>query len=301
MPPFDVVRRLDPAAATALRDLVTAARTAEDHSPMDDNRLAAALEGDGAGFLAALAWSDDHRDLLGYVQAVRSTSGWDVEQIASPAAPANRQATASVLRPLLSAVVDGLAVENDGAVRLWAYRADPVTDQLAATVGMVPVRDLFQMRRPLPVGEPYELTTRTFVVGQDEAAWLRVNNRAFRGHPDQSGWTMADIVDHEAEPWFDPAGFLLLEDGGRLAGFCWTKVHADTTPPLGEIYVIGVDPDWHRQGLGRALVLAGLDHLAGEGLTTGMLYVDASNTPAVALYESMGFAVDHIDRVYSRS
>jgi len=296
VPPFDVVRRLSPRAADALRDLVAAARTADDHSPLDDGRLAAALEGDGPGFLAALAWSADQTALVGYVQALRGASGWDIEQIA---APTHRQPTASTLRPLLSAVVHALGGENDSAVRLWAYRADRTSDQLAASVGLLPVRDVHQMRRPLPVGEAFTLATRPFVVGQDEAAWLRVNNRAFAGHPDQSGWTLTDVTSHESEPWFDPAGFLLHEEDGRLAGFCWTKVHGATTPPLGEIYVIGVDPDWHRMGLGRALVLAGLDHLARQGLTVGMLYVDGTNTAAVRLYESMGFTIEHTDRVYS--
>jgi mycothiol synthase len=297
MPPFDVVRRLDARATTALRDLVAAARAADDRPPLDDGRLAAALGGGGAGFLAALAWNADRTTLVAYVQALRGSSGWDVEQIA---APTHRQPAANPLRPLLGAVVHALAAENDGAVRLWAYRADAASDRLAATVGLRPVRDVHQMRRPLPVGEPYDLATRSFVVGQDEAAWLQVNNRAFAGHPDQSGWTTADIAAHEAEPWFDPQGFLLHEEDGRLAGFCWTKVHAATSPPLGEIYVIGVDPDRHRLGLGRALVLAGLDHLARRGLTVGMLYVDGTNAKAIRLYESLGFTVEHTDRVYAR-
>ncbi|HEX2040261.1 MAG TPA: mycothiol synthase [Acidimicrobiales bacterium] len=156
------------------------------------------------------------------------------------------------------------------------------------------VRNLYRMRRPLPVDEPYELDVRPFVVGQDEEAWLDVNNRAFHWHPEQGGWGVEELRARTEEPWFDAAGFLLHEVDGRLAGFCWTKVHDDEDPPVGEIFVIAVDPDFEGRGLGRSLVLAGLDHLAAKGLTVGMLYVDESNARAVELYRSMGFTVERV-------
>jgi mycothiol synthase len=217
-----------------------------------------------------------------------------------PAGAAGSPLAEDLARRLTQATLEALAVEDGTDVRMWAYQATPADDRRAAGLGLYQARELWQMRRPLPVpgADRRALPTRPFEVGRDEAAWLAVNNRAFGWHPDQSGWTLDDLRAREQEPWFDTAGFLLHEREGRLAGFCWTKVHRDSTPPMGEIYVIAVDPDWHGQGLGRDLTLAGLDHLAGAGLGTAMLYVESTNGPAIRLYRDMGFTVHRVDRVY---
>ena len=78
------------------------------------------------------------------------------------------------------------------------------------------------------------------------------------------------------------------ERDGKLAGFHWTKIHG-TPPQVGEVYVVGVDPAGQGGGLGRALTLAGLRYLRSRGLPEVMLYVDEDNTPAIRLYESLGF------------
>jgi mycothiol synthase len=242
------------------------------------------------------AWEPGADAPVAYAQVERTERRWEVELVVEPE---RRGDADQVGAPALDAVVERVRSAGGGQAYLWVSRPTDADDRMARAAGFEPDRDLWQMVRPLPTGLPYDLDTRPFVVGKDEAPWVEVNNRAFAWHPEQGGWTVADVLAREAEPWFDAEGFLLHERGGRLAGFCWTKVHDRHDPPLGEIYVIAVDPDFAGLGLGRALTLAGLDHLARDGLTVGMLYVDAGNTPAVRLYESLGFTVDHIDRAYA--
>lgn len=198
--------------------------------------------------------------------------------------------------------LDGLLTrirsDGGGAVRWFIPDDAPGAAALAARLGFRAERTLLQMRVALPrpdaVRRPSDpLVVRTFRPGVDDERWLAVNNAAFAGHPEQGNWDVATLRERCAEPWFESTDFLLYEEAGELAGFCWTKVHRDTRPAMGEIYVIGVHPSHHGKGLGRRLVIAGLDHLAGRGLSVGMLYVDASNDAAVVMYDSLGFVTHH--------
>jgi mycothiol synthase len=202
---------------------------------------------------------------------------------------------------IVAAAVEVIALAGGGRLQLW--RSDPTAaaDAVADAAGLVTRRDLLQLRRPLPFPLSSEtaprLAVRSFCVGSDEQAWLAVNNRAFAWHPEQSDWDLDTLRSREAESWFDPDGFLLYEERGQLAGFCWTKIHPGL---IGEIYVIGVDPDFAGRGLGGALTLAGLDYLAATGQTIAMLYVEATNVAARALYDGLGFTVSEVQRAYQR-
>ncbi len=190
--------------------------------------------------------------------------------------------------------------ETRNAVRWWVMDPSASEVDLAASVGFDPVRELLQMRVALPVATHSVVATRPFKIGVDNGDWLRVNNRAFASHPEQGMWTPNTLEARIAEPWFDPNGFLLHEIDGQLAAFCWTKIHTDSVEKVGEIYVIAVDPVFHGQGLGRALTEAGLASIYARSVGSGMLYVDATNTAAVRLYTSMGFALTHTNVLFAQ-
>ncbi|CAM5447462.1 mycothiol synthase [Streptomyces abikoensis] len=200
------------------------------------------------------------------------------------------------------ALGSALLHESGKRLRVWAHGGHPAARHLAQVLGMSLFRELRQMRRPLhdldlaePVFPP-GVTVRTFRPGEDDEEWLAVNAAAFAHHPEQGSLVQRDLDDRKAADWFDPKGFFLAEKDGRVIGFHWTKIHAEEG--LGEVYVLGVAPDAQGGGLGKSLTALGLRHLAAQGLPTAMLYVDADNTAAVAVYEGLGFQIHETDLMY---
>jgi mycothiol synthase len=194
--------------------------------------------------------------------------------------------------------LDVVRAGGGGPTYVWVSSPTPADDSVAAAAGLSVGRDLYELRASLPLPS-VDLAWRPFRRPDDEEAWLSVNNAAFDWHPEQGGWTLAKLQSALDEPWVDLEGFLVHERDGRMAGFCWTKVHSWETPALGEIYVIAVHPDFHGLGLGKALTLAAMSWLhSARGITVGNLYVDASNTTALGMYEALGFTRHRVDRAY---
>jgi mycothiol synthase len=300
---LDVRHELDDADRSDVIALVTSVQLDVGHRPLSDQAWlelvhggptwhAAVLGRGTAGTLAAAVLIGRHASETG--------STWTLELVAD----GTHSARHAIVHAVLSAARAEIAAAGGGDLRWWVFDVGADADELAASIGLVPGRALLQMRVPLPLPAAVDtarptVPTRPFTVGQDETDWLEVNNAAFAWHPEQGNWDRATLELREREDWFDPEGFLLHERDGRLAAFCWTKLHRDSEPVLGEIYVIAVHPDFHGLGLGRALTVAGLDSIASHGIATGMLFVDLDNTSAVGLYESLGFHVHRTDRAYT--
>jgi mycothiol synthase len=282
-----------PADVEAVRVLAAAATDADGVAPLSEAVLLDLAHGGGPGTRHLFARRDSR--LVGYAHLDARRSAELVVH------PDFRR------RGIGAALVEALeAADPDRMLRVWAHGRLPGAVALAAARGYVEDRVLWQLRRPLDgipdAPLPDGFTLRAFVPDQDEAAWVEVNNRAFAGHPEQGGWTVEDLLVREAEPWFDPAGLLLATRAdGSVGGFHWTKVHPEEDPPIGEVYVLAVDPSARGLRLGPALTVAGLRHLRARGLSQVGLYVDESNAGAVRLYESLGFRKWDADVQFRRS
>ncbi|MEU7164233.1 mycothiol synthase [Streptomyces morookaense] len=287
---------LDELTGEQMRDVLdmVAAAAAEDGQPAVSEQGRLQLKGRREGVRHVLV-RDVAGEFVGYGQLEES------DPVEAPAGefvvhPAHRG------RGHGRALGSALLQESGKRLRVWAHGGHPAARHLAQVLGMSLFRELRQMRRPLegldlpePVF-PEGVTVRAFRPGADDAEWLAVNAAAFAHHPEQGSLTQRDLDDRKAASWFDPEGFFLAEREGAIVGFHWTKVHADEG--LGEVYVLGVRPGAQGGGLGKALTVVGLRHLAARGLPTAMLYVDADNAAAVAVYERLGFVTHETDLMY---
>jgi mycothiol synthase len=265
--------------------------------PLSDQLWFDFVHGDRPAVIAVLAHDDS--DLVGYCQVSPSHGSWTIEMVLAPSLDHDQRTR--VDRRLLTAALDEVGATGGGRVRWWVAGGDLDRGDLATSVGMHAERTLLEMRVDVPLPAPNDVSpvpTRTFRPGLDEQSWLEVNNAAFHWHPEQGGWDLTTLGQRMRETWFDPDGFLLHDRDGRLAAFCWTKIHHEVAPPVGEIYVIAVHPDFHGLGLGRALTVAGLASIAARGVTTALLYVDADNAPAVGLYGELGFVVRNFNQTF---
>ncbi len=244
-----------------------------------------------------LTLADDR--LVGYAQLRREgTEFGPAELLVQPAARNCGRGMA-----LLAAAL------AEGAPGAWAHGQLPAAMAVGTAAGLVVQRTLLLLSRevaglPAAGPAPAGFAIRGYRGDTDDEAVLRVNARAFVELPDQGSWRRSDLRARMGEPWFDPAGLLLLTapvetpgNGDHVVGFHWTKA---TSATEGEVYVIAVDPAWHGHGLGRYLLLAGLDRLRDVGVGLVSLYCDGANTAALRLYESMGFQVERTDVVLPR-
>ena len=287
------VLEVDDTTAQALRRLWARAAEADGVGAVSEAfRLAVGAPRDGVVHL--LRHADDDT-LVGYAQVAEAgTPDAVAELVVDP--PSRRLGHG---RALLDAAL------AEGARSVWAHGMLPAADALARAAGLEMTRSLHLMKRPLTAADavdpqlPPGFSVRAFAPGRDDETWVRLNAAAFARHPEQGRLTVADLHERMAQPWFDPAGLILVvEDAtGDVVAFHWTKVEEGSSS--GEVYVVGVDPAHQGRGLGGPVTRLGLAHLARLGLHEVELYVDGDNTAARRTYERLGFTDVAVDGQYT--
>lgn len=283
----------DAAARDALRRIDAEVATEHGWNPLGES-VWRDLDAPSDDSCIVIVREDD--EPIAAVHACRARRGWVVALAARD----------DVIPPVPTACA-AIAARGGGPVTAW------ITDSgspgaLAAraalrAVTLEPTRRLRRLEAPLPmaVAAPPPGVSIDPFVPSDAPAWLEVNNRAFTGHDEQGGWDAPTFERRRAEPWFRSDDLRCAHEHGVLIGSCWTKTVTEPgRPTIGEVYVIAVDPDHQRRGLGVALVTEGLAHQAQHhGAQLGMLYTDATNLAALALYGALGFEVVRTDEAWT--
>jgi mycothiol synthase len=299
------VAELDSVSLDQIRELLLAVRATDGRPEVEES---GSLPAEFHGGLHLLARTDAGQ-LVGYAHLDTAGDSFGRQVAELLVHPAHRR------QGFGTSMVEALVVQANATVpkdtlRVWAHGDHAGAARLADREGFTRARELLVLHAgtgawPEPVLRD-GVTLRTFVPGQDEQAVIDVNARAFDWHPEQGRFSVDELRVTETESWFDPEGFFLAENAdGRVVGFHWTKVHPANPKrfgggPVGEVYVVGVDPDAQGSGLGRALTLAGLRHLSGGGIREFILYVEGDNAPALAVYGKLGFTQHEVDVQYAR-
>ncbi len=259
---------------------------------------------------------EQENQVIGYAHLDQTdlVAGPSVELVVDP-----KFRGAGVGKQLLSKAIEICGKE----LRLWVHGDQPAANALATSFGFEKIRTVLQMSRALTdiqqlpkVGKKegdQDIVIRSFLPGIDSDAWLLLNNKVFKEHPEQGNWQLADLNIRLGEEWFDEKGFFLAEINNKIIGSTWTKIHGAHThehageieshahPAIGEIYIAAVDQEYSGRGIGKILTITALNYLKYQGLSNAMLYVDFENQKALKLYHNLGFSKSSMDILYKIS
>lgn len=191
-----------------------------------------------------------------------------------------------------------IGVERGMATRLLtsANDADSGRISLLAGHGFRPIRSYLRMERPLagPVDLPQlptGFTLRTVAGDHEAAAWVELFNQSFVDHWNFHPLTVERLRALWAEALYRrDLDLVVVAPDGSLAAFCGCDINPDDADGAGWISVLGTRRGYRNQGLGRAMLLAGLAALRSAGSHVARLLVDSESlTGATRLYAVTGF------------
>jgi ribosomal protein S18 acetylase RimI-like enzyme len=149
---------------------------------------------------------------------------------------------------------------------------------------------------------PPGFTIRSFDGGRDIDAYVAMHRTAFGTNRMTAAWRRATLHDPHYEPSLD---LVAVAPDGTLAAFCVCWI----TPPLrsrggarvAQVEPMGVQPDYRRLGLGRALLREGFRRARALGADRIDVDTFSFSEPALHAYESVGFRRVYEEYVFVRA
>jgi mycothiol synthase len=152
------------------------------------------------------------------------------------------------------------------------------------------------LSEPIPEPQfPEGFWLRQFPGEQDAEAWVEMFNQSFIDHWNHHDLTVEKFKYDLAKPSYrKDLDLIAVAADGTFAAFCYCEINVEECDRTGRnegwIAVLGTRRGFRKLGLGRAMLLAGLQRLKAAGVETAILGVDAANpSGALRLYESAGF------------
>ncbi|HUZ76034.1 MAG TPA: mycothiol synthase [Chloroflexota bacterium] len=299
---IQVVGALDESTLAAVQSLIKVAEEHDGAGAIGEHKFLRLGNGGAAATSALLAYADGALAGYGHAQAFPISATQRRLALEMVVHPAFRRR--GIGSGLVRASLELARAEHADRLDAWAYNGMSGTRELARRFAFTQQRLLLEIRladlpsAPVPA-LPAGLEPRAFRPGEDDAAWLALNNLAFAWHPEQGHWDAQDVALRLREPWFRAGDFLLVTRGTELVAFNWLKL--DETNANGEVYVIGVHPSLQGQRVGQILTSLGFQHMRARGMTHASAYVDATNSAALRMYYRLGFVIHHADVCWART
>jgi len=215
------------------------------------------------------------------------------------------------IEPLMFAwAAEQLRQRGREKLRVMAHDKETERQSLIARHGFLPVRYFLWMHRALTEPMPAPLFPQGYQLhagDHDPQAWADLYNDSFADHYNFYPRD-AEFVRHwQRDPDYrSDLNLVVIAPDGTLTAFAWCHIHAERNKRSGRldgtIGVLGTRPGHRRLGLGRALLLTGMQRLRNVGMTNADLGVDAASpTGANMLYASVGFKTAYSRVLYSRN
>lgn len=196
-------------------------------------------------------------------------------------------------RDLLSKAVERAQQLHVNILHIQAGEGSEKARHLLETSGFHTVREYWMLELDVSKWSTYQIpprfTLHTFNTNKDETALTDLQNTSFSGAWGFCKNTVEQITARVLlRPWEADGILMLLKDNVPVA-YNWTTRETPKAGAPGKIAMTGVHPVHRSQGLGRIILLAGIDHLKQSGASRVELEVDSMNALATNLYQSVGF------------